>query len=37
MLQFFKEFKGWDTHELVQRLGLDNRWAVDVEPIRGQQ
>jgi len=36
MLQFFKEFKGWDTHELVQRLGLDNKWAVDVEPARQQ-
>jgi hypothetical protein len=31
--QFYEEFQQWDTHQLVLHLGLDRRWAVDVEPL----
>lgn len=37
VLAFHKTFDGWDTHELTLRLGLDGKFAVDVEPVRGQQ
>lgn len=31
--EFYEKFEQWDTHQLVLRLGLDGRWAVDVEPL----
>jgi len=34
VMQFYKTFGQWETHELVLRLGLDGRYAVDAEPTQ---